>query len=279
MPAPTEGFDMDEDEVPEAPDEHPHDLGMDPRTVEHGPRTGESIVFIHGGSSAGWTWFGQAELLPERHVLTPDLPGYGSRTTEEWVSTAHAADDLAALIRDRAVGGRAHIVGLSLGGFVATRLLHRHPDLVLSCIITGAALTGYRRWESLLVRAQMPLWRRRWYWAAQARVFRVPADARSRFAVDGSAPSVRTNRRMVREVVVGGLSAEQFAYDRPLLAVSGERDTASIRRAFPDLCAAVPQTQTWIAPGVHHAWNAEEPDLFARMVRTFADTGRWPIDD
>lgn len=42
----------------------------------------------------------------------------------------------------------------------------------------GPELTGYSRLERLLVSAQVPLWHRRWYWAAQAPLFRIPAEAR-----------------------------------------------------------------------------------------------------
>lgn len=248
----------------------------DPRQVEHGPRDGETILFLHGGNSAGWTWFGQVGLLPNRHVLTPDLPGYAGRADEDWPGTADAADDIAALIRDRANGGRTHVVGLSLGGFVAVQLVHRHPELVLSCLITGSALTGYSQREKLVISPQVPLWRRHWYWHAQAFAFRIPADAREQFAADGCAPNTRTNRTMFREVVAGGLPGA-FTYDGPMLAVSGEKDTASVRRAFPALRSALPQTQTWIAPKMHHAWNAEDPELFTQMVVSFADTGRWRL--
>ena len=68
------------------------------RTVEHGPRTGETIVFLHGANAAGWTWLAQVDQLPERHLLTPDLPGFAGRAGENWPGVAGAADDIAGLI-------------------------------------------------------------------------------------------------------------------------------------------------------------------------------------
>lgn len=48
----------------------------------HGPRAGETIVMLHGGNIAGWTWdlsgAGNARA-PHPH---PDFPGYGRRTNE-----------------------------------------------------------------------------------------------------------------------------------------------------------------------------------------------------
>ncbi len=256
------------------PESRPLGSEWDPRKIEHGPRSGETILFLHGGSSGAWAWSGQVELLPQRHLLTPELPGYAGRACEDWPGTGGAADDVATLIRDRAIDGKAHVVGLSLGGFVALQLAHKHPELLRSCLITGSAVSGYSRIEKLAIAPQVPLWRRYWYWAAQAFAFRIPAEVRKQFAADGCAPSARTNRAMFREVVVGGLPRE-LAYTGPMLAVSGEKDSASVRRGFPALCSVLPQTQTCIVPGVHHAWNAEDPELFARMVTTFADTGQW----
>ncbi|WP_197480418.1 hypothetical protein [Peptidiphaga gingivicola] len=40
----------------------------------HGPRAGETIVMLHGGNIAGWTWDLQAQAMPERRILTPTFP-------------------------------------------------------------------------------------------------------------------------------------------------------------------------------------------------------------
>lgn len=252
-------------------DTFPRDL----RTVEHGPHRGETIVFLHGGNSAGWTWLGLVEAMPERHILIPDLPGYASRSDEIWPGAAGTADDVAALLKRHALNGRAHVVGLSLGGFVATHLMHRHPEVVLSCVISGSALSGYSFVERALVTSQIPLWRSPWYWAAQARLFRIPDDSRQQYIRDASAPSKRTNQLMARQVLHHRLPDERFEYTGPVLAVAAEHDSASVRKAFPDVAAVLPQTQTWVAPQVHHAWYAEAPELFTTMVLQHADSGFW----
>ena len=243
--------------------------------IEHGPRTGESILFLHGGNVAGWSWQPQVERLPGRHLLTPDLLGYGDRADRDFPGLDGAADDLAELIAERAVDGRAHVVGLSLGGFTALRLAHRHPGLVRSVLVTGVALTGYSAVERALIGPQVPLWRRRWYWAAQAPLFRIPADDRELFVTTATAPSDATNQRMFRETT-RSTAPERFDFTGPLLAVSGQRETASVRRAFAPLRAVAPQLQTWVAPGMHHPWNVQDPELFSRMVAQFVDTATWP---
>lgn len=243
---------------------------------ERGPHTGETIIFLHGGNMGGWTWAGQVEALPDRHLLIPDLPGYGHRASQPWPGVAEAADDIARIIRERAVDGRAHIVGLSLGGHVALHLLQRHPDVALSCVVSGVTAIGLSRWEGRSVGLTVPLWHRRWFWHLQSFAFSIPAADRTLFVDCATAPDSASNKRMFSEIREGTLPQGAFSYPGPLLAVAAERESASAEKAFPAIRAALPQTQTWIAPKLHHAWSVEDPDLFTRMVTTFADSGQWP---
>lgn len=244
--------------------------------VEHGPRTGETIVLLHGNSVANWMWQPQVERLADRHLLTPDLPGLGSRADTVWPGMSAAAEDVAELIRERAIDQKAHIVGLSLGGFVATHLVRRHPKLVRSCTITGVALGGLGKWERRIIRVQLPLWPRRWYWAGQAFAFGIPQDSRALFSDTASRVLPETNHRTFSEVAGGGIPRGPFTYDGPMLAVAGGREPRSVRDGFKVLQNAMPQSRTWIAPGMHHPWNIQDPELFTEMIRTHADHSVWP---
>lgn len=243
--------------------------------IEHGPREGETLVLLHGGNVAGWMWEPQVQRMQDRHLLTPDLPGYGAQADRVWPGMQAAADEVAALIRERAVDERAHVVGLSLGGHVATHLLQRHPALVRSCTITGVASLGLGVLERRIIGAQVPLWHRRWYWTVQARAFGIPADGRELFVQTGSGVRPESNRAMFDEVAHGTLPEGPIAFDGPVLAVAAERESRSVHDALPALRAALPQLRTWIAPRVHHIWSIEDPELFARMVTTHADSGEW----
>lgn len=247
--------------------------------LEHGPRRGETIILLHGNNAGGWMWEPQMERLHSRHLLTPDLPALGERYREQWPGLTGAADDIAEIIREHALGGTAHVVGLSLGGFVAVHLLSRHPELVRSCMITGVAITGLTRLERLLILPQLPLWQRRWYWRAQAAAFGIPADGRDLFVDSGVRVAPETNRRTYGEVAGSDIPAGPFEYSGPMLAIAGEKEQRSVKDAFPALRQAAPQLQTWVAPDMHHPWNVEDPDLFTAVIREFVDTGCWPPAD
>lgn len=239
------------------------------------PQTDETIIFLHGGNMCGATWEGVAEHLPDRHLLMPDLPGYGDRAAnEDWPGLPAAADDIAELIRNEAHDGKAHVVGLSTGGFTALHLASRHPELVRSLCISGVAYDGYAPLQKAIISPQARLWHRRWYWSVISLPFRLPKAERADFVAMAASASPTTNQRLLRDVI-NGTQLEPFDYDGPFLAVAAQHEGAFVRKAFPSLRKLAPQLQTWIAPRMIHPWSAQNPELFARMVATFADTGRW----
>jgi pimeloyl-ACP methyl ester carboxylesterase len=96
-----------------------------------------SIVFLHGVGASGWMWAKQTASLADFHCLTVDLPGHGKSNQETWVSLRNTADQIAAIIQERPTNGRAHLVGLSLGGYVALALLEHHADVLDRVVISG----------------------------------------------------------------------------------------------------------------------------------------------
>lgn len=244
--------------------------------VEHGEPTGETIVLLHGGNVGNWMWEPQVERLAGRHVLTPDVIGFNTRAAEPWPGIAGAADDVAALIRQRAVDGRAHVVGLSMGAVIAVHLVARHPDLVRSCTVTGAMMVGVEGMQRRLAELQLRAWDRRWFWRMQSAMFRIPGDARERFIAAGMGVTAETARTMYREIFDGSMPEGRFAYTGPLLAIAGEHEAGDVRRAFPALREAAPQTRTWIAPRMRHVWSIQDPDLFTRTVLDVVDGGVVP---
>src|SRR5258707_4178262 len=96
-----------------------------------------TIVFLHGTRLTSAQWGPQiAALSEELDCLARDLPGHGTRLTDPF-SLAGAADSVADAIAAHG-GGRAIVVGLSLGGYVAMDLAARWPDRVSGLVLAGA---------------------------------------------------------------------------------------------------------------------------------------------
>ncbi|KAF5608573.1 AB hydrolase superfamily yvaM [Fusarium subglutinans] len=101
----------------------------------------ESIIFLHGGggSHVEWKLVAPQQSLSSHHLILVDLPMHsGSWDIGRPLTLASAADEVCKVIQKHAHGGKAHVVGLSLGGFIALVLTSRHPEVLLSTFATGA---------------------------------------------------------------------------------------------------------------------------------------------
>ena len=75
-------------------------------------------------------------------------------------------------------------------------LAAKHPDVILSCLVTGTAMLGFSDREASLARFQLRAWDRPWFWKLQALAFRVPADSRQAFVAAGMGVRKDTAQRM-----------------------------------------------------------------------------------
>jgi pimeloyl-ACP methyl ester carboxylesterase len=100
---------------------------------------GPPLLLLHGASGAGaWPPFMQS-LAEKFDVIVPEHPGFGDSDAPEWLDTIH---DLAYFYLDL-LGqldlDRVHLVGLSLGGWIAAELAVRDTRRLASLTLAGAA--------------------------------------------------------------------------------------------------------------------------------------------
>ncbi len=111
---------------------------------------GEPVVLIHGlHSSAAMNWEmpGIISMLSKGYqAIALDLPGHGQSDKPESPDGygEQFVEDIVRLL-DHLKIKKAHIVGYSMGGMVAVKLMTRHQERVLSAIVGGM---GWLREES-----------------------------------------------------------------------------------------------------------------------------------
>ncbi len=97
----------------------------------HQPQT---VLLLHGlgGDSDHWCLL-SAELPKHLQLIAPDLPGFGASQAPECdiSGTKQAAAWLAALLQELNIPA-CHVIGNSMGGYLAAQLAHDYPDKVLS---------------------------------------------------------------------------------------------------------------------------------------------------
>jgi pimeloyl-ACP methyl ester carboxylesterase len=247
---------------------------------ESGQVGSPAIIFLHGvGTSAGM-WKEHMEWFAVFHCLAPDLPGHGRSNRVSWISRADTARQIARLIEGCTALGRAHVVGLSLGGAVAHELLAREPDVLDHVVIDGcAALPAW--WVRLMklgVAGVSPVIHRKLVISMLARGVGIDAAGRSRFADDMRAASPREFRRAFSDANDVRITREEASAPCPTLLVAGEREPNSVRASNAALADLMSNGVARFAPGHGHGWLAKLPELHCRMVEAWVNGQELPVE-
>ena len=98
---------------------------------------GEVVLFLHGHTLDRRMWNEQVKLLKDNYrVVVPDLRGYGKTSDPpEGYQFTHA-DDVIALMDSLGID-KAHVVGLSMGAYVAGDMVALFPERLLSCVMVS----------------------------------------------------------------------------------------------------------------------------------------------
>ncbi|WP_258725870.1 alpha/beta fold hydrolase [Cellulomonas sp. NS3] len=236
---------------------------------ETGPATAPSVALLHGAGTSGWMWRRVVDLLGNRlHLLVVDLPGHGDSSRRRWESMADTAAAVADLILARAHGSQAHVIGLSLGGYLAADLAATRPDLVPGAVVSGVNVLPFPNPRMMRVAGRLtgPLLRWPPLIRANARTLGVPPADVDGYVHAASTVAPGTHLRVGAELLDYRLPEAAAASPSRVLAVAGEREHALILQSLTPIAAAFPRGAARVVPGLGHAWVGQDPQLFAAMV-------------
>jgi pimeloyl-ACP methyl ester carboxylesterase len=240
--------------------------------VSTGSADAPAIVFLHGTRVTGAMWVPQQAALAGRfRTIAPDLPAHGTRAAEPFTLDA-AVDVVAATIRSEA-GGRAIVVGLSLGGYVAMAVAAREPELVRGLVVSGATIepVGLVALPYLAFAGAID-------GSAGDRFDRLNAwFFRSRFGPAIAEPIIaggfwpRGGAMALRAIAGQRFIPRLAAYPGRTLLLNGELDIP-FRLGAPAFAAAARDARRVRLAGASHLANLDRPAAFSEAVRRFAES-------
>ena len=235
-----------------------------------GPEGAPMLVFLHGTRVTRTMWKPQvAGLSGDYRVVTVDLPGHGALADVHFrvpraVALVRSVIDLN--------GGRAIVVGQSLGGYVAMELAATHPEQVAGLVLCNST-TEPRTVARRAPRAVGVYLVDR----VGERVLGRGAPVHVDGPIVGRAPRAtrgllfRGGYRAVVTAIRTSFVPRLAAYPGPALLVNGADDPL-FRRGEGAFLAACQDGRLCVIEGAGHLVSSEQPEAFNTAIREFAET-------
>jgi pimeloyl-ACP methyl ester carboxylesterase len=243
-------------------------------------------VLLHGVGATWRVWTPVLPLLETRHtVFAPTLPGHrgGARLADGVIPSVQALVEGVAQELDRLGIDRAHLVGNSLGGWIALELARR--GRALSVVVFGSAgawrsrlrlaglVTAMRLSVVLLriiARWADPISRRRWMrWS----LLHTQVAHPDRVAPEELAEDIRSSvDAPVVAPLLRTIGEHPFTYlpeeaNRPIRVVWAEEDRILPFRHYGlPLLQQLPGAELVRLPGAGHIAMRDEPEEVARLI-------------
>ena len=263
--------------------------------------SGTPVIFVHEFAGDQCSWEPQVRHFGRRYrAIAYNARGCPPSDVPEAISfysQNRAADDIAAVLDHLGID-RAHVVGLSMGGFATLHFGFRHPARALSLTVAGC---GYGAEPSqreqfraeaetiaAFIKSQGMAAFADKYAYGPTRVQLENKDPRGfaefkRLLAGHSATgSANTQLGCQRErPSLYDLVDQMKALTVPTLVLMGDEDWFCLTPGIL-MKQNIPSAALAVMPNCGHGINVEEPDEFNSIVSDFlaqVDSGRWPTRD
>jgi pimeloyl-ACP methyl ester carboxylesterase len=246
--------------------------------------SGEALLLVAGLASDSQSWLPVVEDLARSFtVILFDNQGVGrTRPMDSYISISGMADRCVLLLDGLGVE-RAHVLGHSMGGFIAQKMAVRYRHRLLSLVLAATARKNSSRndclfsaWaESLQSGADLENWFRDVFcWLFTERFFddlEVVSAAAQYAAAYPYPQSPKAFANQVRAIAEFGGAAALPDLSLPILVLAGSEDILLPRQASEALAKAMPGSQFAVIPEAAHSIHVEQPASFCHAVREFLE--------
>ena len=263
--------------------------------------SGLPVILVHEFAGDLRSYEQQMRYFGKRYrTVAYNARGFPPSDVPEDVSSysqARAADDILAVL-DHIGAPKAHIVGLSMGGFATLHFGLRHPQRALSLCIGGCGYGAeldkretFRAEADVIanmIRSEgMPAFAERYAYGPTRVQYenkdpRGHAEFKALLAEHSAIGSANTQQGVQKErPSLYTLVDDMKRITVPTLIITGDEDWPCL---LPGILMkqSIPSAALAVLPNSGHAINIEEPEQYNRIVGSFlaqVDSGRWPQRD
>jgi pimeloyl-ACP methyl ester carboxylesterase len=263
--------------------------------------SGHPVVFVHEFAGDHRSYEPQLRYFARRYrCIAFNARGYPpSDVPEDWrrYSQERARDDIRAVLDVLSIA-KAHVVGISMGGFAALHFGFGYADRATALVVGGC---GYgaepdkrQQFQDEATRTAAQIEMRgmaevaKTYGIGPTRVQYQNKDPRgfaefmTQLAEHSTRGSANTQRGVQsRRPSLWDLTEEMKALEVPTLIATGDEDEPCLEPSLL-MKRTIPTAALVVFPNTGHALNLEEPDLFNRTLAEFfhqVESGRWSRRD
>ncbi len=242
-----------------------------------GPASAPPVVLLHGSVVTRVSWKPQVEALCGAYrLIVPDLPSHGILAGIPF-RLNDAVDRIQLLIQlECRPDERVALVGMSLGGHVATLAAARLQERAAGLVISGASmnfhgLTGW--WTRLVGRMMLRMKEEKLRAQAAASIRKKwPRETGEEIIAAGLYP--RGAFEPFLELPDVDFHARLAEVTAPVLILNGEMDRPN-RRGEERFAQAAKRARVEVIAGAGHACSIEQPEAYNRELLKFLKSLRF----
>ncbi len=249
---------------------------------ETGKGNDETIVFLHGDGIASWMWDKQVKAFDDYHCIVVDLPEHGKSTEVKPFTVKGTAEMVMGIIKEKAHGGKAHLVGISLGAQVIVQILSTAPEVVDHAFISGTLVRSAPPSETFLklldhlIEIYIPVKNNNLYINSYLRSYNIPKELYAKFRESTYLIEQDSSDRIIRENMLFEMPEGLENVNVPVLVMEGEKDYRIINESAKSLLNVLPNSRGVYALKSGHMWNMENPELFNNTLRAWINDEALP---
>jgi len=263
--------------------------------------SGTPIVFVHEFAADHRSWEAQMRFFGQRHrCITYGARGYPPSDVPEKpasYSQDRATDDILAVMKHLKLD-KAHVVGLSMGGFASLHFGLRHAAHALSLVVAGVGY-GAEKDQQAKFKSEVAVVAKSLLSEGMKAFAEKYAYGPTRVQFENKDPRgfAQFKKELGEHSALGsantqiGCQAQRPSlYDlvdgmrrmtTPTLILTGDEDWPCLAPSVM-MKREIPTSALAVMPNCGHTINLEDPDQFNRIVEDFivqVEAGRWPKRD